>query len=248
MASLADAGPGTRVVEVGAGIGSLTVVLAGTGAEILAVEFDRKLLPALREVVSSLPNVRVEEGDALRMDWGSRLEGRGWKMVSNLPYNLAVTLLVEMLENVPAVDSYVVMVQREVGERLAAKPGEDAYGAASLRVAYRADAEVLRRVPPSVFWPKPKVESVIVRLTPHAAPVRVDPVSLFRLVEEGFAERRKTMTNALKRLGLDSARAARIMQGCGLDPAIRAEELGLAEFAAIAEALLKEGVPERRSP
>jgi 16S rRNA (adenine1518-N6/adenine1519-N6)-dimethyltransferase len=247
MASLADAGPGTRVVEVGAGIGALTVVLAGTGAEILAVEFDRALMPALREVVSPLPNVRVEEGDALRMDWGSRLEGRGWKMVSNLPYNLAVTLLVEMLENVPAVDIYVVMVQREVGERLAAKPGEDAYGSVSVRVAYRADAEVIRRVPPSVFWPKPNVESVIVRLIPRAAPVQVDAASLFRLVGEGFSERRKTMTNALKRLGLDTARAARIMQGCGLDPAIRAEELGLAEFAAITEALLNEGVLERRS-
>jgi 16S rRNA (adenine1518-N6/adenine1519-N6)-dimethyltransferase len=248
MASLADAGPGTRVVEIGAGVGALTVALAGSGAEVLAVEFDRALIPALREVVEPFPNIRVEEGDALRMDWGSLLGGEGWKMVSNLPYNLAVPLLMDLLENVSAVDTYIVMVQREVGERLAARRGEDAYGSVSVRVAYRADTELVRRVPPSVFWPRPKVESVLVRLTPRPAPVGADAVSLFRVVEEGFAERRKTMTNALKRLGLDTSSAVGIMESCGLDPAIRAEELGLAEFGAITDALESAGTFEGQTP
>jgi len=225
------------VLEVGAGLGSLTVALAATGAEVLAVEVDPDLVPALREVVAPFPRVRVEVGDALRMDWASILGTARWKMASNLPYNVAVPLVVDLLDGVPAIESYVVMVQREVGERLAAAPGEEGYGAVSVRVAYRAKAEVLRRVPPSVFWPRPKVESVLLRLTPRTPPVAVPPERLFRVVEEGFAERRKTMRNALRRLGLSMAEAEEMMARCGIDPRARAETLSLEEFAGLAEAI-----------
>ncbi len=240
---MADAGvgPDDRVVEVGAGLGSLTLALAATGAEVLALELDRALLPALREVVEGYARVRLELADARRMDWDVALPPGGWKMVSNLPYNVAVPVILDMLERAPRIRDFVVMVQREVGERLAGRPGEDAYGAVSVRVAYHAEARLLRRVPAEVFWPRPKVESVLLRLTPRPAPVGVAKGALFRVVEASFAERRKTMLNALRRLGLDAPTAARVMEEAGLEPRVRAERLGLEDFARIAEALQREG-------
>jgi 16S rRNA (adenine1518-N6/adenine1519-N6)-dimethyltransferase len=230
--------PGDRVLEVGAGLGSLTVALAAAGARVLAVEVDRGLVPALQEVLEDLPDVRLETGDALRMDWARVLTRPGWKMVSNLPYNVAVPLIVEMLEGVPQIASFLVMVQREVGERLAAGPGDDAYGAVSVRVAYHADARVARRVPASVFWPRPSVDSVLVRIGRRASPVvDVDPERLFRVVDEGFAERRKTMRNALRRLGLSATDADHALARCGIGPRARAEELALEDFARLAGAI-----------
>ena len=193
-------------------------------------------------------NVRIEVADALRVNWSSLLAGDGWKMASNLPYNVAVPLLVEMLERVPQIGSYVVMVQREVGERLVAGPGEEAYGAVSVKVAYLADARVLRRVPAAVFWPEPKVESVLVGLAPRPATVDVDRVALFRVVERGFAERRKTIASALRRMGLDRSKATGLLRSRGVDPMARAEDLGLPQFAAVAEALLEEGLIEAGQP
>ncbi|MEW6059877.1 MAG: 16S rRNA (adenine(1518)-N(6)/adenine(1519)-N(6))-dimethyltransferase RsmA [Actinomycetota bacterium] len=245
-AIVVDAGVlrGERVVEIGAGLGSLTAALAESGATVLAVEFDRSLRPALREVLGSYPNVRLEFGDALRMKWDSLLGEDEWRMVSNLPYSVAVPIVMQMLEGVPQVSSYLVMVQREVGARLVAEPGDVGYGAVSVRVAYRADRALVRRVPPTVFWPRPKVESVLVRLTPRQPSVDVDPAALFRVVQEGFAERRKTMKNALRRLGLGPSDATRIMKTCGLSPDARAETLGLVEFSRLTTALIREGVLE----
>ncbi|HET7237025.1 MAG TPA: 16S rRNA (adenine(1518)-N(6)/adenine(1519)-N(6))-dimethyltransferase RsmA [Actinomycetota bacterium] len=238
----AGVGPGGRVLEVGAGLGSLTTALAQAGCEVLALEIDRALAAALEEVTAPYGDrVRVVIEDAMRADWDALLPGLGWGMVSNLPYNVSVPLLLDLLASVPTIDRYLVMVQREVGQRLVAAPGEEAYGAVSVRVAYRADAHAVRRVPADVFWPRPKVDSVLVRLDPHAPPVDVDPVALFAVIDGGFAERRKTMGNALRRLGLDAASSARTMEACGLDPRVRAERLGLPEFARIAEALLDEG-------
>ena len=227
---------GDRVLEICAGLGSLTVALAAAGAEVLAVEMDRALLPALDEVVGPLGSVRLQTGDAMRIDWVRVLPGRGWKMVSNLPYNVAVPLVMDMLEGAPEIASFLVMVQREVGERLAAGPGEPAYGAVSVRVAYRAEASVVRRVPASVFWPRPRVDSVLVRIRRRPAPaVEVDPERLFRVVDAGFAERRKTMRNALRRLGLSAAEADAALARCAVAPRARAEELSLEDFARLAE-------------
>ena len=235
---MADAGiePGDRVVEVGAGLGSLTVALAEVAAEVLAVEADRTLVPALRESVAGLDGVRVVEADALRLDWRTELPGQPWRMVSNLPYNVAMPLVFRMLDEAPQVDRFLVMVQREVGERMAAGPGVAAYGAASVRLAYLAHVDVVRRVSASVFWPRPNVESVLVRIVPHEPPVDVGREDLFRVVEAGFAQRRKTMRNALVRLGLPAGAAAAALEGCGLGADVRAEELGLAELACLAEA------------
>ncbi|HEU4354962.1 MAG TPA: 16S rRNA (adenine(1518)-N(6)/adenine(1519)-N(6))-dimethyltransferase RsmA [Actinomycetota bacterium] len=234
----ADIQSGDRVVEVGAGLGSLTVALAAAGARVVALELDRALLPALREVVVPWPRVEIRAADAMRVDWPSAVPGDGWKMVSNLPYNVAVPLLLTMLAEVPRIRSYLVMVQREVGERIVAGPGDPSYGAVSVRVAYRAERTLARRVPASVFWPRPSVDSVLVRLERRVRPpVATDPGRLFRVVDEGFAERRKTMRNALRRLGLSPTDAASALERCGLEPNVRAERLTIHDFARLAEAV-----------
>ncbi len=229
------------MLEVGAGFGSITLALAEAGCDVLALEFDRAIVPALREVTAGHPGVRIEQGDAMRVDWDRLLPGAPWAMVSNLPYNVSVPVVVELLERAPQVTRYLVMVQREVGERFVASPGDESYGVVSVRVAYRARAEIVRRVPAEVFWPRPNVDSALVRLVPHPPPVEVDVTALFRVVEEGFAERRKTMTNALRRLGLgpDDAKAALV--AAGIEPSARAEELDLADFARVTTVLLSTG-------
>jgi len=237
IARESGAGPGDRILEVGAGLGSLTVALAETGAEVLAIEVDRALLPALNEVTTGFPSIRVVREDAARADWGALLgEGR-WLMASNLPYNVGVPVVLDLLQDAPGVDPMVVMVQREVGERLIASPGQEAFGAVSLRVAYRAKAKLLRRVRPSVFWPEPKVESVLVRLVRRPPPVPSSEASLFRLVDAGFAQRRKTMANALVRLGYDRGVASGALDEAELESRVRAEELGLEDFSRLVEAL-----------
>ena len=226
------------MLEVGAGLGSLTVALADRGADVLAVELDRALVPALREVLGDRSNVRVLVADALEVDWPAELGDGPWTMASNLPYNVAVPVVMGLLEHAPQVRDLVLMVQREVGERLAANPGDEQYGAVSVRVRYHAHAELLRRVPPSVFWPAPKVASVLVRLSRRDHPaVAVPRDPLFRVIEEGFAQRRKTMANALVRLGLARADALAVLERCGIDPRARAESLGIEELACIAEAV-----------
>ncbi len=225
----------SRVLEVGAGLGALTVALAQTGAEVVAVERDPRLIPALDEVVGSFPRVRIVAQDALTADWRSLLRGRPWVVVANLPYNVAVPVVMGLLESEPRVSRLVVMVQREVGERLCAAPGHPQFGAVSLRVAYRAEAHVIRRVPPSVFWPRPNVESVLVSMARRPPPVKVDQAALWRTIEVSFQQRRKTMRGAMIRLGLDSGRAEEALRQCGIRASQRPEELGLAEFACLAE-------------
>jgi 16S rRNA (adenine1518-N6/adenine1519-N6)-dimethyltransferase len=238
IAELAEVGPGDRVLEVGAGLGSLTVALADVTGTLVAVELDRKLVPALEEVVAGRPRVRVEVADALRADWGSLLLEPGpWVMVANLPYNVAVPVILRVLEVQPRITRFLVMVQREVGERLAAAPGDPHYGAVSLKVAYRAQARVLRRVSPSVFWPRPKVESVLVSMVRRPPPVRVDEQALWRVIREAFAQRRKTMRGALVRLGLEPKAAEAVLGRCGIVPSARPEELGLEAFACLAGAV-----------
>jgi 16S rRNA (adenine1518-N6/adenine1519-N6)-dimethyltransferase len=229
------------VLEIGAGFGSITVALAEAGCEVLALELDRQIAPALAEVVAPYAAVRVERVDAMRADWSALLGAGPWSMVSNLPFNISVPIVVRLLESVTAIERYLVMVQREVGDRLVAGPGDDAYGTVSVRVAYRAHAELVRRVPAAIFWPRPKVDSVLVRLAPHPPPVDIPVDPLFRVVEEGFAERRKTMANALRRLGMDREGAGRVLRDAGVAPTARAEELGLDTFARITRALAAEG-------
>lgn len=228
IAALADVGPDDRVVEVGAGLGSLTLALAETGARVTAVEMDRRLVPILREIVEP-EGVRVVEGDARTVDWGALLDDSGWALVANLPYNIATPLILDLLADVPAIGRMLVMVQREAGERLAARAGNSAYGIPSVKVAYWGEARVVGRVPATVFVPQPRVESVLVRIVRHAAPpVDVDRGRLFRLVEAGFGQRRKMLRRSLAGL-VDAGGFAR----AGVAPEARAEDLSLDEWAAL---------------
>ena len=229
IARLAGVGPGDRVIEIGAGLGSLTLALAETGAAITAVEVDRHVLPVLRSVVEPA-GVTVVEGDALRLDWGPLLGGGPWVLVANLPYNVATPLVADLLDGVPAIARMLVMVQREVGERLAAAVGDEAYGAVSVKVAYWATARIVGRVPATVFVPRPKVESALVEIVRRPAPaVEVDADRLFELVRTGFGQRRKMLRRSLAGLVETDAFAC-----AGIRPESRAEELAVEDWGRLA--------------
>jgi 16S rRNA (adenine1518-N6/adenine1519-N6)-dimethyltransferase len=235
IARLAGVAAGSRVLEIGAGLGSLTLALAETGATVVALETDRHLIPVLRSVVEPV-GVEVVHGDAMAIDLASLLAERGggpWSLVANLPYNVATPLVLRVLVGVPAVEHLLVMVQREVGERMAAAARDDAYGAVSVRIAYFARARVVGRVPASVFIPRPRVESVLVRLDRLPAPA-VDPalVSYERLdavVRAGFGQRRKMLRRSLAGVVDPSA-----FERAGVRADARAEELGVAEWGRLA--------------
>ncbi|HEX2038584.1 MAG TPA: 16S rRNA (adenine(1518)-N(6)/adenine(1519)-N(6))-dimethyltransferase RsmA [Acidimicrobiales bacterium] len=228
IARLAGVGPDDRVVEIGAGLGSLTLALAETGASVVAVELDRYLVPVLREVVDPVP---VIEADAMSLDWAELLGGDSWVLVANLPYNVATPLVLDLLDHVPQIARMLVMVQREVGERLAARVGDEAYGAVSVKVAYWAEASVVARVPASVFVPRPNVESALVSIVRRPAPaVDVDRERLFELVRAGFATRRKMLRRSLAGLVPDEA----TFLCAGVRPEARAEELDVEAWGRLA--------------
>ena len=234
IVELAGVGPGDQVIEVGPGVGSLTLALLEAGAVVTAVEVDDALVGALEEVVSRSPytDLRIVGGDALTVDWG-RLRGEpagSWHLVANLPYNISVPLVCDLLDGVEAIGRMLVMVQREVAARLVAGPGDAAYGLPSVKVSYHAEARTVGRVPPSVFLPRPRVESALVEIVRRPTPlVDVDPQVLFGVVRAGFGQLRKMLRRSLRNLideeGLIVA---------GVDPTARAEDLGLDDWAAVA--------------
>lgn len=234
IARLAEVGPGDRVVEIGPGLGSLTLALAETGASVTAVEIDRGLVEVLRTDVLVGTGVRLVEADALTVDWTDLLDGGPWALVANLPYNVATPLVLDLLDHVPVIERMLVMVQREVAERLVAPPGGRDSGVASVKVAYWAEARVVGRVPASVFLPRPNVESALVRLVRRPEPA-VDPsvpaARLFELVRAGFAQRRKMLRRSLA--GLVSPEAFTL---AGIRPDARAEELSVHDWGRLAAA------------
>lgn len=232
IARLAGVGPGDRVVEIGAGLGSLTLALLETGAAVTAVEVDRHLLVPLREVVEPA-GATVVAGDALRLDWHELLGDESWALVANLPYNVATPLVADLLDGVPAIKSMLVMVQREVGERLAAGAGEEAYGAVSVKVAYWATAKVVGKVGPTVFLPQPKVDSALVaivrREAPAVDPASVGPKRLFSVVRAGFGQRRKMLRRSLAGIVAPGA-----FEAAGVAPEARPEELDVQAWGRLA--------------
>jgi len=232
---LAGITAGDRVVEIGAGLGSLTLALAEVGAEVVAVEVDRHLAPILREVVEPA-GVTVVEGDAMALDWHAALgpadPTRPWTLVANLPYNIATPLVLDLLARVPQIDRMLVMVQLEVGERLAAGPGSKAYGIPSVKLAWWAEADVVGKVPPTVFVPPPRVESALVAVGRRPVPADDDTRRrVFALVEAGFNQRRKMLRRSLAdRVSVED------LADAGIRPEARAEELELEDWLRLAAA------------
>ena len=200
IARLANVDDHPHVLEIGAGLGSLTLALAETAKSVTAVEVDDQLLPLLQENVGALSNVRVVHADAMKLDWESLLgEHHDWALVANLPYNVATPLVADVLDFVPQVTRMLVMVQKEVAERFAATPSTEAFGALSVKVAFYGTARVVGLVPASVFLPRPNVESALVEIVRHTSPVdsTIDRKALFSLVKMGFAKRRKMLRGSL---------------------------------------------------
>ena len=221
-----------HVLEIGAGAGSLTLGLAAAAAKVTAIEFDRRLLPVLNEMLSGVTNVEILAGDALEVDL-STVDAT--TLVANLPYNIAVPVVMRVLENAPQIETLVVMTQREVGERLVSGPGSKTYGQVSVLVRYFAMASMVAKVSRRAFWPVPNVDSVLVRLVRRPPPSGANRELLFRLVKAAFAQRRKTLRNALVAAGFDDVEGA--LSTVGLDAGVRAEDLELASFVSLVQVL-----------
>jgi len=241
--------PGQTLVEIGPGLGALTAHLLPRLGALDVVELDRDLLPHLRQACAGLGELRVHQADALTFDFCSLAGGPGTlapvphepgrlRVVGNLPYNISTPLLFRLFDQLGCIRDMHFMLQKEVVERLAAAPGGGAYGRLSVMVQYHCRVEKLFEIGPGAFRPPPKVDSAVVRLSPHAAPpVAVDdPAALARVVSAAFGQRRKTLRNALK--GCLDAGA---IEAAGIDPGERAERLDLARFAALANALSRSG-------
>jgi len=227
---LAEVLPGDRVVEIGPGLGSLTLALLDAGAEVIAVELDRRLAAVLADVVQG--RCRIVVDDALTTDLAA-LAGPSTQVVANLPYNVAVPVVMRLLEAAPWVERMLVMVQAEVAERIAASAGDDAYGAVSVKVGYYATAKIVGRVPPTVFLPQPKVDSALVALARRPT-VAVDPAivpedRLFEVVRTAFSQRRKMLRRSLE--GVVSQEA---FEAAGVAPTQRPEELSVEDFGRLA--------------
>ena len=231
MVRAAELAPDQSVVEIGPGLGSLTRALAAEVHHVLAVEADRHMLAPLAEAADA-PNVEIVHADATTPEWRSKLGAadQRWALVANLPYNIAVPLLLDLLDNEPRIETFTVMVQKEVADRLVAPVGTKAYGIPTLKVAYWCEARIVRSVPATVFYPRPRVSSAVVRLMRLPAPaVDADPDRLFFLIRTAFAQRRKMLRRSL---------AAHVTSDQFAQAAIpsiaRPEQLTLADWAELA--------------
>lgn len=239
IARLAVARPGERVVELGAGLGHLTARLLALGAEVIAVERDRDMARVLRGELGE--RARILEANAVKLDYAA-LAGAGSAevaVVGNLPYHLTSPILFSLLDQADHVSRAVFLLQREVAERLAARPGTKAFGLLSVLLQHRAEVRIERRVPPGAFLPAPAVESAVIRaeVIPPRAEV-ADAARFRRLVRAGFAQRRKMLGNALRAARLaPPARLEAALAAAGIDPARRGETLSVDEWAALDRAL-----------
>jgi 16S rRNA (adenine1518-N6/adenine1519-N6)-dimethyltransferase len=234
VAAGAGAGPGVTVLEIGPGRGSLTAHLLDTGARVVAVEIDRDLVRKLRDRFAGTDRLTIVEGDVLDTDLAA-VAGGDYSLVGNIPYNITTPILFHAMRP-PRPKCAVLLLQREVGERMGAEPGSRIYGALTVTLSAIARTEVLFRVPPGAFQPPPKVDSVVVRITPRADPiVRPEEEAAFRtLVQGAFGLRRKQMRRVVRTLfDLDAGTANSLLAAAGIDPDARPETLTPEAFAAL---------------
>ena len=235
IVSLAKIGPDDVVVEVGPGLGSLTLGLLATGARVIAIEIDPKLAKLLPSTVAAhqpdaVDRLTIINSDALDV---TELPEKPTAVVANLPYNVSVPVILHLLERFPSWQTGLVMVQLEVADRLVAKPGSKVYGVPSVKLAWYAEAARVGTVPPSVFWPVPNVDSGLVRIIRRETP-DADRRRTFELVDAAFVQRRKMLRSALSGFFSSSAAASEALESVGIDPTLRGEMLGVEDFTRLA--------------
>ena len=234
----AELTPGEPVLEVGPGIGTLTQGLAQSGADVTAIELDRRLLDVLDTTLASYDNVRIVHGDVLKLDVATIMNHKPFKVVANLPYYITTPIIMSLLESKLPIERLVVMVQKEVALRMVAKPGTKDYGALSVAVQYYTEPDIVLDVPPKSFLPAPAVTSSVIRCVLRDKPPVdvIDEKLFFRVVKAGFAQRRKTFSNTMKTTGLSRDRIEELLAKANIDGQRRGETFTLQEFADVANA------------
>jgi len=243
IVELAGLTPDATVVEIGPGTGNLTRLLAREAARVIAVELDERLVSLLRAELGAEPRVELVHGDILEISLADRVGTAPYTVVANLPYYITSAILRHFFENPPRPDRLVLTMQREVAERLVATPGEMSLLAVS--VQFYGQPRIVMHLSPAAFWPRPDVESAVVRIDVYPAPPVAVPDErlFFRVVRAGFGQKRKQLRNSLSAgLHLDKARADALLSEAGVDPRRRAETLGLEEWAAITRAVTGAGL------
>ena len=229
---------GEPVLEVGPGIGTLTQGLAQSGADVTAIELDRRLLEVLDTTLASYDNVRIIHGDVLKLDVPTIMNHKPFKVVANLPYYITTPIIMSLLESKLPIERLVVMVQKEVALRMIAKPSTKDYGALSVAVQYYTEPDIVLDVPPKSFLPAPAVTSSVIRCVLRDKPPVdvIDEKLFFRVVKAGFAQRRKTFSNTMKTTGLTRDRIEELLAKANIDGQRRGETFTLQEFADVANA------------
>ncbi len=224
-----------EVLEIGPGLGALTFALAESAGRVVAVEKDERLIAWLRDSLQDYPNIELISGDSLKVDFRDFYRGRRMKVVSNLPYSISSPVLFKLLEDRDIFSCFILMLQREVGERITAKPGGKQYGSITVLLQTYMDISLEFRVSPSAFWPRPKVDSVVLKLIPLTAPrTHVPDEKLYeKVVRASFSSRRKMLGNSLRSL-LPKETVERVLDASGIDKKRRAETLTIEEFGALA--------------
>jgi 16S rRNA (adenine1518-N6/adenine1519-N6)-dimethyltransferase len=228
------------VVEIGPGVGTLTRELLKRAKKVCCIELDSDLIPILNEELKEFDNFQLINKDALKVNFNDVIgDEQSVKVVANLPYYVTTPIIAKLLNEGYNFISLTVMIQKEVGERIAAKPNTKEYGALSILVQYYCDAEIIRKVSPSSFIPQPKVESIVIKLNKLSKPsVEVkDEKLFFRLTRDAFNMRRKTLWNAAKMLKVNKEKLEEAFEKSGIDPKRRAETLSIEEFAALSDCI-----------
>ncbi len=243
ISEIADITDKDYVLEIGPGIGTLTEELAFNAKKVVAVEIDEKLLPILDETLQAHDNVEIIHGDILNMDIikiiDENMDGGPIKVVANLPYYVTTPIIAKLLEEESNIHSIVVMVQKEVGERIVASPGSKQYGSLSVFVNFYTYPEIGMKVPKTVFMPQPKVDSVIIKLKMKEKLPKVDREVFFKVVKSAFGKRRKTILNALSsgELGIEKKTMREVLESLNIPTDIRAENLKIEDFIKISQTL-----------
>lgn len=232
----------SSVLEVGPGIGTLTLELAENAGRVLAIELDDNLIPILNEVFKDYGNITLHHGDAMKLDLKPLAEEylkSPITICANIPYYITTPLINKFFKEGLSINNIVLMVQKEVAERMAAEPGGKEYGSLSLLVQYYSQPSIITAVPPQCFMPSPKVESVVIKLKMHERPpVELEDEDLFfRVIRESFNQRRKTLLNSLKGIGLPKELLIQGFERLGIDPVRRGETLSIQEFASLSNEL-----------